>query len=216
VNVVRNLERRLERLLDDVAGRFFSGRLHPSELAGKLAREADFARYQHATGPATANLFVIQVNPDDLAIETEKLERMLAAEMSAYTSEEGLRLEGPIQVRIEPSPKAPSGRASCRVEIAPGDPVVWARLNGDGVTIDIGRNRAFVGRSSECDVVIPHDDVSRRHALVYREGGRAFLEDLGSANGTSVDGIRAGSDAVGLSDGSVVDLGAHRYRFVEV
>jgi pSer/pThr/pTyr-binding forkhead associated (FHA) protein len=52
--------------------------------------------------------------------------------------------------------------------------------------------------------------------LVYREGGRAFLEDLGSANGTSVDGIRAGSDAVGLSDGSVVDLGAHRYRFVEV
>jgi len=181
-----------------------------------LAREADFARYQHATGPATANLFVIQVNPDDLAIDTEKLERMLAAEMTAYTSEEGLRLEGPIRVRIEASPKAPSGRAGCRVEIAPGAPVVWARLTGEGETIDVGRNRAFVGRSPDCDVVIPHDDVSRRHALIYRQGGRSFLEDLGSANGTSVDGRRAGSDALGLSDGSVVDLGAHRYRFVEV
>ncbi|MFZ0015507.1 MAG: FhaA domain-containing protein [Acidimicrobiia bacterium] len=216
MNVVRNLERRLERLLDDVAGRFFSGRLHPSELAGKLAREADFARYQHATGPATANLYLIQVNPDDLAIDTEKLERMLAAEMTAYTSEEGLRLEGPIQVRIEASPKAASGRAGCRVEIAPGNPVVWARFSGDGETIDIGRNRVFVGRSPDCDVVIPHDDVSRRHALVYRQGGRAYLQDLNSANGSSVDGNRAGSQAMGLSDGSIVDLGAHRYRFVEV
>jgi hypothetical protein len=216
VNVARSLERRLEKLIEGVAGRFFSGRLHPSELAGKLAREADFARFNHATGPATANLFIIQVNPRDLTVDASKLERMLAAEMTAYTTEEGLRLEGPIQVRIEPSEQASPGRADCHVEIVPGSPVVWAQLTAKDESIDIGRNRVLVGRSPETDVVVGHDDVSRRHALIYRERGQAWIRDLSSANGTSIDGTAVGQEAAPVSHGSVVGLGGHRYRFVEV
>jgi hypothetical protein len=216
VSVARSLERRLERLLEGVAGRVFSGRLHPSELAGKLAREADFARFEHPTGPATANLFVIQVSPQDLAVDAAVLEGMLAAEMTAYTAEEGLRLEGPVTVRIEASPKASPGRAECRVEVSPGPPVTWARLSSKTETIEIGRNRAFIGRSPDGDVVIGHDDVSRRHALVFRERGDAFLRDLSSANGTWVDGERLGRETRRLQQGSVVKLAGHRYRFVEV
>jgi FHA domain/FhaA, N-terminal domain len=193
----------------------FSGRLHPSELAGKLAREADFARFEHATGPATANLFMIQVNPRDLTVDTAELATMLAAEMTAYTSEEGLRLEGPVVVTIESSDEAAPGRTNCHVEVSPGPPVVWAQLVARSETIDIGRNRAFIGRSPETDVVIDHDDVSRRHALVYREKGQAWLRDLSSANGTTVDGERLGAEPVRLSQGSIVGLSEHRYRFVE-
>ncbi|HZD22985.1 MAG TPA: FhaA domain-containing protein, partial [Acidimicrobiia bacterium] len=120
MSVVRNLERRLERLLEGVAGRVFSGRVHPSELAGKLAREADFARFQHFTGPATANHFVIRVSPNDLAEDPSKLEETLTAEMTAYTTEEGLRLEGPVTVRIEPLDGATPGKVQCHVEVVPG------------------------------------------------------------------------------------------------
>lgn len=215
MNVVRNLERRLERLLEGVAGRVFSGRIHPSELAGKLAREADFARFQHFTGPATANLFVIQANPDDLSVEVSKLEKMLAAEMTAYTSEEGLRVEGPISVRIEPVAGTTSGHVNCHVEVVPGPPVVWARLVANGETIDIGRNRATIGRASDADVVVPHDDVSRRHALIYREHGLTFLRDLSSANGTFLDGARVDGGPVLVQNGSMVGLSDHRYRFRE-
>jgi hypothetical protein len=216
VNVVRNLERRLERLLEGVAGRVFSGRIHPSELAGKLAREADFARFEHFTGPATANLFVIQVNPADLSIENSKLEKMLAAEMTAYTAEEGLRLEGPVSVRIEPSTRAVSGHVNCHVEVVPGPPVVWARLTANGESLEIGRNRASIGRASDADVVVPHDDVSRRHALIYRERGQTWLRDLSSANGTFVDGNRVEGKAVIVQPGSMVRLSERRYRFREV
>ena len=216
MSVARSLERRLERLLEGVAGRVFSGRLHPSELAGKLAREADFARFEHPTGPATANLYVIQVNPQDLTVDTAALERMLADEMTAYTAEEGLRLQGPVTVKIETSPQAPPGRADCRVEVLHGPPVVWARLSSKSETIEIGRNRAFIGRSPDGDVVIGHDDVSRRHALIYRERGEAFLRDLSSANGTWVDDDRLGQEPRRLHQGSVVRLADHRYRFVEV
>lgn len=216
VSVARSLERRLERLIESVAGRVFSGRLHPSELAGKLAREADFARFDHATGPATANLFVIQVNPKDLTVEASKLEKMLAAEMAAYTTEEGLRLEGPVTVRIETHDEVPPGRSDCHVEVLPGDPVVWAHLIGSSATLAVGRNRALIGRSPDCDVVIADDDVSRNHALLYREGGQVWIRDLSSANGTVVDGQRLGSEPVPLQPGSIVSLSEHRYRFVEV
>lgn len=216
MNVARSLERRLEKLIEGVAGRFFSGRLHPSELAGKLAREADFARFDHATGPATANLFVIQVNPRDLTVDASKLERMLAAEMTAYTTEEGLRLEGPVEVRIEPSQLASPGRAECHVEILPGPSVAWAQLTAKGEILEIGRNRVLIGRAPETDVVVAHDDVSRRHALLYRERGQAWIRDLSSANGTSIDGTAVGQEAAPLSHGSVLSLASHRYRFVEL
>lgn len=216
MNVVRNLERRLERLLDGVAGRVFSGRIHPSELAGKLAREADFARFEHFTGPATANLFVIRVNPDDLSVDTTRLERMLAAEMTAYTTEEGLRLEGPITVRVEPHEGAQSGKVDCHVEVQPGPPVVWARLVGPDETSDVGRNRATIGRSTESDVVVNHDDISRQHAIIYRETGRAWIKDLSSANGTTVDGQAVHDQPVVIEEGSMVGLSGHRYRFVEI
>lgn len=215
MSVARSLERRLERLLEGFAGRVFSGRLHPSELAGKLAREADFARYPHATGPATANVFVIQVNPRDLTVDASRLEEMLASEMTEYTAEEGLRLEGPVQVHIQPTGSVSPGRVECRVEVLPGPPVVWARLTSKTESLDIGRNRAMIGRSPDSDVVMPHDDISRNHALLFRENGQTYLRDLASANGTSVDGSTLGAEPVPIDQGSVVALASHRYRFVE-
>jgi len=215
VSVARSLERRLEKLIEGVAGRMFSGRLHPSELAGKLAREADFARFNHPTGPATANLFVIHVNPKDLTVEPSRLEEMLAAEMAAYTTEEGLRLEGPVQVKILTKETATSGRSEVHVEVMPGPPVVWAQLTSREESFDIGRNRVIIGRSQEADVVMPFDDMSRRHALLYREGGQTWIRDLSSANGTTVNGSPVSDGATPVEHGSIVTLAAHRYRFVE-
>jgi hypothetical protein len=216
VSVARSLERRLEKLIEGVAGRVFSGKIHPSELAGQLAREADLARFHHPTGPATGNLYVISVNPRDLTMDPEELESTLTEEMTAYTTDEGLRLEGPVVVRVEAIDGTASGRAHCHVEVSPGAPVVWSRLAGDTESFEIGRNRALVGRSQDADVVIAHDDVSRRHALVFRERGHAWIRDLSSANGTWVDGRRLGPEPERVDRGSTVTLGEHNYRFVEI
>lgn len=214
MSVARSLERRLERLIEGVAGRVFSGRLHPAELAGKLAREADFARFDHPTGPATANLFVIQVNPRDLTVDATELQTMLESEMTAYAVEEGLRLEGPVEVRIETTMRTSPGLVDCHVEVAPGPPVVWANLVSRSETVPVGRIRAVIGRSAEADVVVAHDDVSRRHALLYRQSGQIWLRDLSSANGTTVDGARLGPESMTVHQGSMIGLADHRYRLV--
>jgi len=215
VSVVRGLEQRLEQLLEGVAGRVFSGRLHPSEIAGKLAREADFARFEHKTGPATANAYTIMVHPRDLSVDPNDLERTLADEMTRYTTEEGLRLEGPVVVSIKTSQEVSPGNVICHVEVTPGPAVVWARLVGDGGTLDVGRNRALIGRAPENDVVITGEDVSRRHALIWRQGGIVSMRDLGSSNGTFIDGDRVGDGSAELQSGSVVRFADHKYRLVE-
>lgn len=54
--------------------------------------------------------------------------------------------------------------------------------------------QARIGRSPECEVVLSHPSVSRVHAQVCDAGGAWWLRDLGSKNGSFIDGVRA-SDA---------------------
>lgn len=216
MNVVRGLERRLERLLNGVAGRVFSGKLHPSEIATRLAREADFARFEHDSGPATANVYSLTLNPRDLVIDPTDLEELLAEELERYTTEEGLRLEGPCRVTIGSNEATPPGGLECHVEVVPGPPVIWGHLITAGETLDLGRNRVLIGRSETADVPVAHDDISRRQAVIFRKGGRAWITDLGSANGTTVDGRPVRPGPVPIENGSFLELASHRYRFVSI
>ena len=69
------------------------------------------------------------------------------------------------------------------------------RKYGFSMNVDklIGRREGVViGRDvDQCDVVLPHSTVSRRHARLLMAGGVLQVQDLGSTNGTSVDGSAA-------------------------
>ena len=68
-----------------------------------------------------------------------------------------------------------------------------------------------IGRSDGNDVVIKKNDISRQHARVTVEATRLVVEDLGSANGTRVNGHRI-TEAVIVSDGDEVEFGDRKYR----
>lgn len=62
-----------------------------------------------------------------------------------------------------------------------------------GSTVDEGtfeEGEILVGRSQGADVVLPSDNVSRKHARIFTVDGRCFVEDLGSSNGVFVNGRR--------------------------
>ena len=56
-------------------------------------------------------------------------------------------------------------------------------------------NQWVLGRSPECDVLLEVAAVSRRHVILSEEGGRYFVQDLGSRNGTYINGTRVGDRA---------------------
>lgn len=66
----------------------------------------------------------------------------------------------------------------------------------------------ILGRAPQCDVVLLHDSVSRRHAEFRYSGGQSEIRDLGARNGSSISGQRIQPDAwVAIPNGAVVRLG---------
>lgn len=54
----------------------------------------------------------------------------------------------------------------------------------------VGDEPLLIGRSPECSVHLPEEGVSRRHALIEWRNGEVVVRDLGSTNGTFVNGMR--------------------------
>jgi len=72
---------------------------------------------------------------------------------------------------------------------------------------------AIVGRDAACEFSLPEDaSVSRRHARISVEGSVLHVEDLGSTNGTYVNGTRVeGSQELRVGD--ILQLGESRLRY---
>ena len=67
----------------------------------------------------------------------------------------------------------------------------------------------LIGRDAAVCVRLGHPSVSRRHARIRIGDGRAMVDDLGSRNGTFVDGRRIGSHiACGLRNGTILGIGS--------
>ncbi len=69
----------------------------------------------------------------------------------------------------------------------------------------------LIGRGADCDLRLAEYDVSRHHCLIRLRGGEATLVDLGSSNGTFVNGLRVLSQAP-LHSGDEITLG--KFRFI--
>jgi pSer/pThr/pTyr-binding forkhead associated (FHA) protein len=59
-----------------------------------------------------------------------------------------------------------------------------------GATLDLGSSPILLGRAQEASLVLDDDYASGRHARLFPQGSRWFIEDLGSTNGTYLDGTQ--------------------------
>src|SRR5437667_10040807 len=84
----------------------------------------------------------------------------------------------------------------------------------DGTTLDIplARERVTIGRRADNDVCLPNLAVSGEHAAVVTILADSFLEDLGSTNGTLVNGAAVTKHF--LRDGDQIDLGRQILTYV--
>jgi hypothetical protein len=213
MKLARELERRLEAALDGLSGRLFRGGLHSSELAARIAREAELAEFHTVAGPATANRFVLHLHPSNLSANAgTELSAQLARAFAEHAADRGWRLQGPVEVSVQHDVTIAPRAVRCEAAVVPGPLAPWARLKG-AASYDIGPNRALVGRGADCDVSINLPEVSRHHAIIFRQDGQAFVVDLDSVNGTSIDGIRVGRIPMPINSGSILTIAGSDFRF---
>lgn len=106
---------------------------------------------------------------------------------------------------------APGAATSGASELVVEDSEIFA----PETRFQVGNGATSIGRSSASDINLRSDDyASGRHARLTRHGGLLYLEDVGSTNGTFVNG-RKTVGATPLRDGDSVRIGSTTFRFEE-
>src|SRR3954464_3845272 len=83
--------------------------------------------------------------------------------------------------------------------------LVMFRAEGERKTFSITRDVTVMGRREDCDFRIPLGDISRKHCRIIKEENALKIEDLGSSNGTYVNGKRI--HEAELQPGDTVQIG---------
>jgi hypothetical protein len=84
---------------------------------------------------------------------------------------------------------------------------VLLQLGNAKASLDGQNSRLLLGRDPSCAVVAVDGSVSRRHAEVFLEAGQVYIRDLGSSNGTWVDGVPITANPVALRASQQVFVG---------
>ncbi|HRK32663.1 MAG TPA: FHA domain-containing protein [Tepidisphaeraceae bacterium] len=84
--------------------------------------------------------------------------------------------------------------------------LVMFKTDGSRRSFSLHKQTTVVGRREDCDVRIPLGEISRKHCKIIREDDELKIEDLGSSNGTYINGQRV--QGASLSPGDTIKIGS--------
>ncbi len=115
-----------------------------------------------------------------------------------------------------PAPPGPAESSTVILERAPKMEHEAMLINRQAKrTYDLSKPEMRLGRASENEICLDSEKVSRRHALIKLEGATFYIQDLGSANGTFVNGNRV-QDRTPLNNGDEVRIGNQTFLFNQI
>ena len=224
---VQRFERRLEGLVEGAFAKVFGGVVQPVEVAAALQREAGDKKMIVAQGRMLVpNEYVVELGASDaerLAAYDAPLRREFAAMVSEHAAEQGWSFVGPVEVHLETADDLDTGVFRVRSSVVPGadagpptsatgaaaaGPSLVVTEGGAERVVALGGRALRIGRGAEADLRLADTGVSRLHAEVRAadDGAGVLLTDLGSTNGTTVNGRRVQSAE--LADGDRVVVGS--------
>ena len=225
MGVLQRFERRLEGMVEGAFARVFGGVVQPVEVAAALQREGEDKKAIVGAGRVLVpNDYVVELGPEDaerLEPYDVPLRRELAAMVSENATERGWSFVGPVTVSFDVVAELGTGVFRVRSAVTQADepvrpgPAAHGSLlvstNGVHRTVPLTTPLTLIGRGAEVDLRLPDTGVSRQHAEIRVLDGVATVTDLGSTNGTVVNGRRVTTQP--LADGDCVEIGASTLVF---
>jgi hypothetical protein len=213
---LQQFERRLERLVEGVFSKAFRSGLQPVELGRRITREMDLRRTVAPRGRLAPNRFTVVLAESDrrrfAPIEGELIAELV--EMARdHARSEGYVFLGPVTIELSTDGDLTPGMLRVAGEMTPAGGAA-ALVLADGRRIALSDQPATIGRMPECQVMLADGNVSRRHAEVRRadDGGSGHIVvDLGSTNGTKVNGV--GVKTHRLRHGDEITVGGTWLRY---
>lgn len=232
---LREFEHKLENVVEGFFARVLpGGGLQPIELGKAMVRAMKEDQTRSASGLIfVPNRFTFHVAGKDherLTAIGSQLRKELVAVAKRAAAAEGWQHAGPVEVELITDPKVKKGglEVEARYKEGSGPPrevgthtqLIEMSLEADAEIVLLGKapqtwpvskQTLVIGRSDECDVVLTDAGASRRHAEIRREGDEWVIIDLGSTNGTEVNGRRVSRHR--LSPGDRLLIGGASLEF---
>lgn len=223
------IEQACAAFIERAFAKTFPSDLEPAQIARKLVATME-ARTRGEDGKMVApGAYIVYVNPDDydrLSEHQAYLEREWAELLRDLAARVGVRFKDEPNVEMVPRISIPAGavdvavidEATVDIRIAAPEPKRLPRrfhlrmMKGvPAYGVYYVEGKSLIGRSEECDVFLVDPSVSRTHAIVEVVEGEPNVRDLGSTNGTFVNGARIESSA--LRSGDQLMFGNTEMRF---
>ncbi len=215
MGLLDNFERGLERAVNGAFAKTFKSGLQPVEITSALRRELDTRAAVVARDRILVpNSFTVRLNPVDY-------ERMmglgptlvdeLTQLVQSHARAQHYSFSGGISIKLAPDDKLSQGMIDIASVSVKGT-VAWTPvLDIDGRRHPITKSRTIIGRGTEADITVDDSGTSRKHVEILWDGKRGQVNDLGSTNGSKLNGVRVGKAP--LAPDSVIEIGRTRIVF---
>lgn len=210
-----SVERGLERAVNGAFARTFRSGVQPVEIAAGLKRELDIQSViVDRDRVLTANQFTVRVAPEDAERLTQygsTLMSELESVVARYADDQGYQLLGPAVISLRADDSLTRG--VLQIDAAkPSDRVAWEpTIEVNGKRFPLRPGTTVVGRGSDADIRISDNGASRKHLELIWDGKRGIARDLGSTNGSKVNGQRFRE--LKLEPDTLITIGQTTLRF---
>jgi len=234
MGLLDKVERGIEKAVRGVFSTGSRAQVEPVEIASRLRREVDNKAMTIAAGRTLApNVFDVQLSDDDFRRAQDwgtPLAEELCDVVINHVRSQGYTLQGSVRISfrrseelragdfeiVSSTEKAKAGAAAPRPNLPAAPTRAPVRLQPvldiDGQRYSLNAPSIVLGRSSEADILVDDTGVSRRHLEIRTANGVTSAVDLGSTNGSYVNGHKvAGSTE--LTDGSTITMGRTKIIF---
>ncbi|MCF2707229.1 DUF3662 domain-containing protein [Arcanobacterium haemolyticum] len=218
-------EKGVENAVANAFSRAFRSELKPVEISSALKKSLD----EHSAAlsrerTVSPNDFVVTLSPSDHAnIEqwgSDALAEEMVTTLTDYAQEQDYAFLGPVRVSFtsDPEMKAGSLRVDATTVRGAIAPATSKSSSSYYPLLEVGHQRylltgavTVIGRGSECDIKVEDTGVSRRHLELRVTPAGVIATDLGSTNGSFVEGHRI--TAATLVDGNTITIGRTHMMF---
>jgi len=215
LGLLDSFEKGLERAVNGAFARTFKSGLAPVEITAALRRELDTkAAIVSRDRILVPNRFTVglgQVDYDRMVALGPTLKDELTQQVQRHATAQHYSFAGGIDIRFELDERLGQGMIDIRSENVQGA-VSWTPvLDINGKRHPITHSRTIIGRGSDATITVDDTGISRKHVEILWDGKRAQANDLGSTNGSLLNGQPLSQAP--LPPDSVIDIGRTRIVF---
>ncbi|MGO4104084.1 FhaA domain-containing protein [Leifsonia sp. YAF41] len=192
MGILDNFEKGLERAVNGAFAKTFKSGLQPVEITSALRRELDTKAAVVSRDRILApNRFTVRMAPADFQRMTglgPALVDELMQLVQQHAASQRYQFAGGLSISLAEDRGLAEGMVQVDSSTVQGG-VSWTPvLDINGKRYPLVKSRTVIGRGSDADITVDDSGTSRRHVEILWDGSRAQVRDLGSTNGSQLNG----------------------------